>query len=103
VKDFGEFNIEPLTKGLKGEKLDLNKVINVNIIIEAFRIGPSKFEGKSERLDMQIIYKNEQRLIWVSSASLVEMIKRVPENGLPFRTRIEKEDSGRLIFKSANN
>jgi len=101
MKDFGEFNIKPKSKGFVGEKVSINKILNVPIVVEAFKTGPSKFEGKSDRLDMQILFENKQRVVFVSSASLIEMIKSVPDNGFPFKARIVKEDSGRLVFASA--
>lgn len=101
MKDFGEFNIEPATKGFKGDKININKLINVNIIVERFNVVPSKFEGKSDRLDLQVIYNNDYRLVMGSFAGLIEMIKRVPESGFPFKCRIVKEESGRFVFTKA--
>jgi len=102
MRDFGEFNIEPTTKGLKGEHIKIDQLLNVNIIVEGFQVVPSKFKEKGPRLDLQLIYKDVQRMTWVSSKSLIEMIEQVPKNGFPFKAKIVKEDSGRLVFKSAD-
>jgi hypothetical protein len=103
MKDFGDFNIKPATKGFQGEKISINKVINVNIIVERFEVNPSNFKEKGDRLDLQIMINNTPRLIFISSKSLIEMIRQVPAEGFPFKTKIIKEDSGRLVFSKSDN
>jgi hypothetical protein len=41
---------------------------------------------------MQVSVNNEQRVIFIGSNTLIEMIGRVPSNGFPFTTTIIKED-----------
>jgi hypothetical protein len=101
MKDFGEFKIEPDGKGFKGEKISINKILNVNIVVEDYKIENSKFEGKGKRLDLQILVNNVQRVCWIGSKNLIIMIEQVPKNGFPFRTKIIKEESGRMVFTSA--
>lgn len=103
MKDFREFGIKPESKGLVGEKININKVLNVNIVVEAFRDEPSKFEGKDRCLHLQFIYNGAQRVLFISSKSLLEMIKKVSEKDFPFKAKIIKEESGRLIFTGADN
>ena len=102
MKNFGEFNIKPKTKGFVGDNIKIGNVLNLNIIVEDFKKGPSKIEGKGLRLDMQIILNNTQRVVWVSSNSLIEMIESVPKEDFPFKAKIIKESSGRLVFTSAD-
>lgn len=100
MKDFGEFNIVPERKGFRGEKISIKKILNVNIIIEEFKVEKSKFEGK--RLDLQIVFNNVQRLCMIGSQNLIDMIEKVPKNGFPFTTKIIQEESGRMVFVSAD-
>lgn len=86
--DFKELGIVPVTKGFVGDKISINAVLNMEIIVERFQIGPSKFAGKDDRLDMQIIFEGKQRVLWISSKTLIDMINRVPENKFPFKTKI---------------
>lgn len=102
MNDFGQFKIDPATKGFKGEKININNILNLNIILVAFKVGPSKFEKSGDRLDMQIIHKGVHRVTWICSKSLIEMIQRVPEDGFPFTVKIIKEDSGRMVFSAAD-
>lgn len=102
MKDFGEFNIDHEVKGFSGQKISINSILNVNIIVEDYKTGPSKIKGKSERLDLQIIYQGIQRLVWVSSKNLIEMIKKVPKTGFPFTAKITVSESGGLKFIPAD-
>lgn len=102
MKDFGEFKIVPDKEGFIGNKISINAILNVTIIIEKYKIEKSKFEGKGKRLDMQIMYRNEYRVCWVGSNSLIEMIEKVPKTGFPFTAKIIKEESGRMIFTSSD-
>jgi hypothetical protein len=86
--DFKELGIAPVTKGFVGDKISINAVLNMEIIVERFQVGPSKFEGKEDRLDMQIIFEGKQRVLWISSKTLIDMISQVPQNKFPFKTKI---------------
>jgi hypothetical protein len=103
MKDFGDFQIKPNNNGiLIGEKISINKIININIVVETFKISESKFEGKGKRLDLQIIFNGDHRVIFISSKNLIDMIERVPKDSFPFTARIIKEDSGSLVFAAAS-
>lgn len=102
MKDFGELNISVESSGFIGEKISIMSIINVNIIVEKFKVGPSKFKDKGPRLDLQIIYKNAPRVTWVCSKYLIEMIQKVPASSFPFMCQIIREPSGRMIFTGAD-
>lgn len=98
MKDFGEFNIRLETEGFVGDKISINQVLNLPVVIEKYKTGPSKFENKSTRLDMQLLVNSKRRVLFISSKSLIEMIEKVPKNGFPFRAKIIQDESGRMIF-----
>lgn len=95
MKSFSEFQIEPEKKGFTGDKIKIDRVLNVPIIIHAFKIEPSKFSG--ERVDMQIEKDKILHLLWSSSKTLMEMIKKVPPDDFPFQATIVKKDE-RYLF-----
>lgn len=86
--DFKDLGITPITKGFVGDKISINEVLNMEIEVLAFKVGPSKFQGKDDRLDLQIKFEGKQRVLWISSKTLIDMINRVPENKFPFKTTI---------------
>lgn len=97
MKDFKDFGIKILTKGLIGEKVSIAKLINVPMEVISFKLTPSKFEGKSTCLNMQVKHSNENRVVFISAKYLIEQLKEVPEDGFPFKTTIELKN-GRLEF-----
>lgn len=101
MKDFGEFNIKHDPKEFSGPKVGINTILNMNIIVEAYRVGPSLIKGKSDRLDMQILLKGEQRIVWVSSKNLIKMINQVPKENFPFTARIISIEGGGYKFVAA--
>lgn len=98
MKAFSEFNIKPTNKGLVGEKISINKVLNIDIVVEAFKEADSKFEGKGKCLHLQILLQGQQRVVFIGSKGLLDQINQVPSNGFPFKTKIIKDDSQRLSF-----
>lgn len=98
MKAFSEFNIQPSSKGFAGEKISINKVLNIEIVVEDFKVEKSKYEGKGDCLYMQITYNNAQRIVFIGSKYLIEMIKQVPKKEFPFKTRIIKTDTGSFQF-----
>lgn len=71
MKKFSEFKIEAPAGAFEGKKISLEDLFNVPIIVRAFRIEESKFTG---------------------SDTLMEMIKKVPEDEFPFETVIKKRE-----------
>ncbi len=92
MNSFSQFGIKPQVKGFIGEKIKIEKVLNVRITIHFYQVGPSKYPEKyDQRLDMQIEFNGEKRKLWSSSTFLIDMIKRVPDPaGFPFETTIVK-------------
>lgn len=97
MNEFKSFGIKPTDKGFSGEKISVQRILNIDIIIEAFKESTSKFEGKGMRLDLQIIHEGKQRVVFVSSKTLLDMIKKVPADKFPFTTKIVNENN-RLEF-----
>lgn len=100
IKSFSELNVpEPKFKGFVGEKIAVKKVLDKEITVFFFKIVPSKYPetGNGDRLDIQIEFNSEKRLLRTSSTYLQEQIKNIPENGYPFTTKIKEQDE-RFMF-----
>lgn len=95
MNNFSDFGIEPEKKGFTGDKIKMDRVLNVLIKVHRFQVVPSKFDG--DRLDMQIEKDNTMHVLWSSSKTLIEMIQKAPQDKFPFSTTIVKRDE-RLIF-----
>jgi hypothetical protein len=79
------------SKNLEGKKIEIESILDQEIIVRDYRINNSKYgkEG-SKRLDLQIEYQGETRLIFTGSGVLMEDIAKIPVEGFPFRCRIIK-------------
>lgn len=99
MNSFKQFNIKPEVKGLEGEKIKIEKLLNRDITVEAFRIEKSKYpkKGDEECLYLQVEFNKEKRVVFSGSSNLINMIRKVPEDGFPFTTAIAKEND-RLEF-----
>ncbi|MGE9312850.1 hypothetical protein ACLOAU_14475 [Niabella sp. CJ426] len=93
MKDFKSFNIKPTVKSFEGDKIKIDRVLNKCIVVEDYRIETSKFDkGSGKCLHLQIIVDNSKRVLFTGSSTLMEMIERVPKEGMPFQTTIIKEN-----------
>jgi len=94
MKRFNEFGIVSETKAFKGDRIDIEKVLNKEIKVIAFKIEPSKYPkpGCEECLYLQIEHKDELRVIFSASGYLINAIKKVSEDDFPFLTTIVKEE-----------
>ena len=96
MKKFSEFGITLEQKSFTGEKVSINRVLNREIVVHAFKIEDSKYEGK--RLSLQISLSGTKHVLWSGSTFLQEMIQRIPADGFPFETTIVEVDK-KFMFK----
>lgn len=97
MKQFKELGIAKPEPGFAGDKIKMNRILNREVIINKYRIVPSKFEKCGMRLDMQINFNGENHVVWCSAKGLIETIKQIPEDGFPFTTTIVVENE-RYLF-----
>lgn len=100
MKKFSDFGIKPVTHGLTGDKIKIDRVLNKEVKVLDFRIVDSKFtdKGNGKRLDIQIEVDGTQRVIFTGSITLMDMINQVPKSEFPFITTIVRENE-RFEFK----
>jgi hypothetical protein len=94
---FSELGIKPVRNSLEGNRIDFMDILNKEIKIHRFKIGPSKFQQKGDRLDLQIEVDGQTRVTWCSSGVLMKTIQQVPEDKFPITTTIIKQDKA-FIF-----
>lgn len=91
IKNFSDLGIKtPLPNNFVGDSIPIKKIIGKLIIINDYKIVPSKFSG--ERLDLQITYDEDKRVIWTSSIGLIETIKLIKKEDFPISTKIVQEN-----------
>jgi len=73
------------------------------ITVLDYEIRDSKYteKGNGKCLYLQINLNEELRIVFTGSVNLMDMIKRVPDGGFPFKAKIVKDnpDSDKLALK----
>lgn len=93
MKKFSDFGITPsvsASTSFIGEKIKIDKVLNLEILIKGFSIGKSNKKENTDCLTLQIHFKGEDRVIFTGSKVLMDMIKKVPINEFPFEATIKE-------------
>jgi len=90
IKSFSEFGIKARIEHYQGDKIKIEKILNQEITVLKFKIGPSKYDG--ERLDLQIVFKGENRVLWTPAKYLIQTIQQIKPEDFPFTTKIVKID-----------
>lgn len=91
MKDFKDLGIKTNVNAFIGEKIKVERILNKPIIVHAYDLKPSKFEGQ-QLLTIQIQVGDEKRIIFTGSKVLQEVIQQVPKTEFPFTTTIVKEN-----------
>lgn len=90
MNSFKDFGIKPTIENFTGDKIKIDKILNQEIIVINFKVVPSKYEGV--RLDLQIKFKDELRVVWTTAKYLIQTIEQIPKDKFPFNTTIAKVD-----------
>lgn len=92
MNNFKDFDIKPRINAFVGEKIQVQKLFNLQITVFAYKIEPSKQKKGTELLTLQIEKGGEKRIVFTGSTVLIDQIKRVPENKFPFVTIIRGDN-----------
>jgi Tat protein secretion system quality control protein TatD with DNase activity len=94
---FSQFDIKQTSRSFEGDKVKMERILNREIVIHAFKIEETKVKTFQERgsgkcLHIQISYNNEMHVLFTSASGLIETIQQVPEDKFPFITIIINEN-----------
>ncbi len=101
ITSFSELNIKSDRKSFIGKSIEIEEIKDKEIIVHHYQIGDSKFteRGNGRCLTMQIEFEGTKRVVFSGSGYLMDMIAKVPNDRLPFKTTIIKEkETKRLLF-----
>lgn len=91
MNQFKNFGIKPILSSFSGDKIKIDKILNMEILILKFKIEPSKHKVNTNCMTLQIEKQGIKHVIFTGSSVLMQMIQLVPEDKFPFRTTIVKE------------
>ena len=90
--NFKDFNIQPKVNNFVGDKIQVQKLFNLQIKVLGFKVEPSKQNKGTELLTLQIEKAGEKRIVFTGSKVMIDQIQRVPENRFPFTTTIKGDN-----------
>lgn len=89
---FKDFAIKPKENTFTGKKIEIDDVLNIEIIVERFKIEDSKKKQGTKYLTLQIEKENNKRIVFTGSKNLMDLITQIPKDKFPFKTIIKKND-----------
>jgi len=92
MKSFKDFKITPKYNAFTGEKIAIDKVLNIEITVFGYKIEPSKKKAGSNFLTLHIEFKKEHRVVFTGATILQQLIELVPKDDFPFTTTIIKNN-----------
>lgn len=92
MNSFKDFNIKPNVSGFTGDKIKMDRVINVAITVIDYKIEPSKQKANTNCLTLQIEKNGTRHVIFTGSKILMDMIEKVPKTAFPFLTTVSRDN-----------
>jgi len=92
MNSFKDFGIKPIITAFTGDKIKMDRIINVPIIIHDFKIEDSTVNTGTKRLTLQIEKQNTKHVVFTGSKVLMQQIEKVSKSSFPFTTTIVKEN-----------
>lgn len=77
---------------LSGKKIPINDVLNREILVKAFRCGPSSKRADTECLTLCIEFEGTERVIFTGSTVLMRQAEKYKDH-MPFEATIKKIDN----------
>jgi hypothetical protein len=99
MKKFKDFEIKIPQKTFTGDKINVKRILNREIIVHDYKIVDSKYtdSGNGKCLHLSISINDVKYVVFTGSIGLMEEIVLVPTEGFPFSTTIV-EDNDRFQF-----
>lgn len=92
MKAFKEFGIKPELNSFVGDKIKMDRIINVPITILDYKIEDSTVKQGTKRLTLQIEKQGNKHILFTGSKVLQQQIQQVPKTEFPFTTTIVKDN-----------
>jgi hypothetical protein len=91
MNNFKDFKIQAELSTFIGDKIKIDRLLNAEISVLAFKIEDSKVKQGTKLLILQLEKSGIKHVLFTGSNILMQMIKQVPEDKFPFKTTIIKE------------
>lgn len=89
---FKDFNIKPELNAFTGDKIKIDRIVNISIIIHGFKIEESTVKQGTKLLTLQIEKNKTKHIVFTGSKVLQQQIIKVPKDKFPFTATIVKNN-----------
>lgn len=91
MMNFKDLGIKPSKQMFVGDKIKIARLMNREIVVNAFEVRDSKYPEKGkDALVLQIEFDGEPRIVFTGSRILIDQIRQVEESDFPFTVTIVK-------------
>lgn len=90
MKKFSEFGIKPDISYFDGDKIKIEKILNIPIIVLNYKISDSSKKPGTKLLTLHIRRNGANNVIFCGATILMGMLDKIPKDGFPFETTIIK-------------
>src|SRR3954468_15287787 len=91
MKNFSDMGIKPTPPNFTGDSIKIDRILNKEVNVLAFKTGPSSKKPGTEYLTLQLEVDGAKRVLFSGSKTLIDMIQKVQTGDIPFKTTIIKE------------
>lgn len=91
MNKFKDLGIKPELSTFTGDKIKVDRILNSEISVIAYKIDDSKVKPGTKLLTLQIERNGTKNILFTGSTILMQMIEKVPKDKFPFATTIVKE------------
>lgn len=88
MNNFKDFGIKTTPNSFVGDKIKINKILNLEVKIINFRIEDSKVKAGTKLLTIQLQKNDDNHIVFTGSKNLMDQINQVPKEKFPFITKI---------------
>ena len=102
MKDFSSLGVQ-LARRFQGDRIRIEKIEGDEIIVKDYDVKASKMKKEAdtdtgnECLYLQLEVQGDDRVLWGNYKFLINQIKQVSKDDLPFRARIVNDHG--YVFK----
>ena len=93
VKRFSDLNI-PTIVALEGKKVKITSILDREIVIHAYSIRKSKFEGDYAKIQFSIPNKTKKYAVFTGSVNIIRQLSMMDTEDLPVLAKITCNDHG---------
>lgn len=93
MNKFSSFKIAVTENPFVGDSIKIERILNREITVHAYKIGISKFEkGNGKCLTLALSLGETRHVLFTSASYLMQVLMMIPKENFPFVTTLVKQN-----------